>query len=161
MADFISVEEVQQWLERTKLAVDEIDTELEDTAVTMVFSRTSRSFDQSAWVDANTTPALIRKIISLYVAAWTYHRAYAEATGESLNDYAVKLEAMADNLIAGLNNDTIDLTDVSTTIDEQTSAIVFVPSDTTGSSQQYDEAGASLAGGQYGEGIKFTMGSKF
>lgn len=161
MADFVSLEEIQQWLERTRLSVDAIDEHLQETAKELVFSRTSRAFDQSGWVDADSSPALIRKIISMYIASWTYQRTYAESVGEGTNAYAAKLEAMAESLLKGLEEGTVQLTDVSSIDDTQTQTPSYWPNENTGNTQQYDAANTPLGLDQYSEDIKFTMGAIF
>lgn len=158
MAELVQLAEVQQWLELTKLQLNVIDAALADTAQTQVLSSLQNIYSTSGWTDSDTTPALVRKIISLYIAGWSYARQYSEATAENRNVYASWLCQRADMLLAGLIAGTLTLAEVpdSSTNNEPS----FWPNDTTGAVQQYDSAGNAI-GDEFSEGIKFTMGQVF
>lgn len=156
--DIVRLEEVQQWLEETKLRLGNLDDELVGTAKTQVFARLNGTFDTTTWTNYSTTPDLIRKIISLYVAAWTYARQYSEATAEQRNQYASWLESRADALLEGVLAGDLELIGISGA--DEVGQPAFWPDDTTGAVQQYDAAGNAI-GGQYSEDIKFSMGKVF
>jgi hypothetical protein len=158
MAVIVQLSEVQQWLEGTKLTLGALDADLTDTAQVQVLSALQAIFDTSLWIGPTETPALVRKIISLYIAGWTYARQYSEATAENKNVYASWLCQRADVLLAGLVAGTLTLAeDPDAGASNEPS---FWPNDTTGSSQQYDGAGEAI-GGQYDQDIKFSMGKVF
>lgn len=156
---FLSAGEVQQWLEKTKFTVVEVDEELEASAKDLVFSSAARLYDTALWVDEASTPSLIRKVMSMLVAAWTYEAALSEATTDT-NQYAALLEQRAMLLLAGINEGTIDLVDVPGTVGAS-SGPAYWPTAETGSIQQYDAAGLPIGPDQYSEDIKFTMGMRF
>ena len=158
MADIVRLDEVQSWLESTKLRLSGLDNELVDTAKTSVFAQLSATFDISGWLDYTTTPDLVRKVIAMYVASWTYSRQYSEAIGTNLNNYSAWLENKANLLLSGILSGNYALEVVATGGDP--GAPAFWPNDTTGATQQFDAAGNSI-GGQYSEDIKFTMGQIF
>jgi hypothetical protein len=154
----LTTEEIQQWLEKTKFRVQEVPVELEASARDVVFSSAARVYDTTTWVDEATTPSLIRKIMSMLVAAWTYEAALSESTTDT-NQYAALLEQRAMLLLSGVNEGTIDLSEVEGTVGASTGP-AFWPTALTGSVQQYDAAGIPI-GDAYSEDIKFTMGMRF
>jgi hypothetical protein len=154
---YIDASQVQQWLETTKLGVDQVDTDLEESASTYVFGRISDVTDSTSWVDAASTPALIRVIISMLVAAWMYERTYSESTSDQPS-WGQRLQRMVERILDGIANGTIGLIDDLNPM--VTDTIAFLPDDSTGSSTVYDALGRVV--GQPGsEDIKFTMGTKF
>jgi len=112
MATHITLAEAQAWLETTKLSLPKLDDELEDQIATMVFGRLVIVYPDAVvtWVDAPSTPKLVRKIIAMYYAGWYYDRQYSE-TADS-NDYADRLRKMADDLIEGLISGAIDIIEI-------------------------------------------------
>lgn len=154
----VTLPEVQQWLEATKLTLSSLDPALEDSAFTVVSSMLDRRYDTTVWVDSTTTPSLIRKIISLLIASWTYERQYSEeSTGSS--SYSTALEDSAMSLIAGLTEGSIDIVGVVPT-NETSQQPAFLPTDDTGLTQRVDGLGFYL-GVPGDEDIKFTMGRVF
>lgn len=142
----ISVGEAKQWLEETKLDITVLDTELERSVSTMVLAKTSGTYDVSGWTSPATTPALIRKIISMLYASWFYNRQYSEES-EAESWYARRLAESAYMLMEGVSAGTVLLPDV----DSATGAYgnpVFYPTD--------DQESDGL-----GEEIKFRIGSVF
>jgi hypothetical protein len=158
MTDIVKLDEVQSWLESTKLRLSGLDYELTDTAKTMVFAKLAGTYDTTTWTDYTTTPTLVRKVIAMYVASWTYSRQYSEAVSMSQNDYALWLERKADQMLDGILTGGYTL-EVEATGGNPGSP-GYWPNDTTGSTQPTDAAGNAI-GGQYSEDIKFTMGQVF
>jgi hypothetical protein len=148
---YVTLQEVQQWLERTKLDLTEFDIELEASAKSFVFAKVSRFYDTSTWLAANTTPELIRKILAILVAAWTYMRQYSEDE-DALNEYAEKLEKMAYDLIDGIIGGTLELSGAAAVLGGSTPA-TFYPTDAQ------DDAEGGKDGAD--ERRRFTMGSVF
>lgn len=101
MASVVTLQQVQQWLETTKLTLSAYDPELEITAQASVFSAVAAQYDVTGWVAPASTPLLIREAIAMYVAAWTYLRAYSEDSPTE-NWYAMWLISEADTMIAGI-----------------------------------------------------------
>lgn len=153
----VTLAEVQQWLEKTKLEITVLSGPFEETARSMTFGEVAQQYPTTTWLDDVTTPVLIRKIVSMRMAGWIYKSTYSEDTGQS--PYGDWLLEQAANLVAGIVSGMIKLTDVvigATTSDPAT----FIPNNTTGMTQQYDALGHSV-GLLDGEDIKFRMGSVF
>lgn len=147
MATWVTNELVQQWLERTKLTVERVPDELDQTAHDVVFGRVSQVYDVSDWIDVATTPSLILRIMSMLVAAWTYELTYSEDLPLDNNNWGVRLEAMA----MGLIQDIVDKVLLLPTATVPTSGLsepIFFPTDV----QEVDGEGSET---------KFTMGKVF
>ena len=153
---YVTSTEVQQWLESTKLGVDHVDTELEDSAITYIKARVADTTDVSAWTDSSDTPALILKLVSMLVAAWIYERTYSESTSDQPS-WAQRLERMVETILTGIAAGTISLVDDPSA---PADTIAFLPDDNTGVENVYDALG-NLIGASGSEDIKFTMGVKF
>jgi len=112
MATHITLAEAQAWLETTKLSLPKLDEELEGQLSAMVLGKLVTIYPDFVplWVDATTTPVLVRKIISMYFAGWYYDRQYSE-TADS-NEYADRLRKMADDLLEGLISGAIDIIEI-------------------------------------------------
>jgi hypothetical protein len=108
---YISEAEVQQWLEPSKLQVLVVDPELEASARDIVFTTVSRAYGVTTWLDSASTPSLIRKVMSMLVASWMYHRAFANDSDRELA-WAVKLESMAMLAMTGIVSGAFDLPEV-------------------------------------------------
>lgn len=154
----VTLADVQGWLESTKLTLASVDAALEASAAETVFSSASRVYDTSTWVDANTTPRLIRQVIAMYVAGWTYNRQYSEDSEES-NWWGDYLLGEAEKLLSGIVDGTIDLLDVAGTVGN-VSGPTFYPNDATASEQVYDGLGIPV--GYSGDAdIKFRTSTRF
>jgi hypothetical protein len=124
----VTVEEVRALAERTKLAITTLDTELLNHFEEEIIDRLSIQVDPlliATWLGPDTTPKLVRTIISRKYFAWFYFRQYSEDIGDTENTYANKLDASAEMLIAGILDGSIILPGVTTDI----STITFYPTD--------------------------------
>jgi hypothetical protein len=147
----ISYDEVQVWLETSKLEVAPSDLLPEEAAASpVVLSRLAVRYDTSTWVNTATTPSLVRKIISMLVAAWRYNAYYSETSEDGGNPYANKLEERANDLIDGIVSGAISLTDVTDQGPAVEGTIDFYPTDASTAANTEDDAG-----------IAFTMGKVF
>lgn len=106
----ITVTEAQAWLEGTKLTIGALDTSLETQVASVVLAQLSNAYTVTAWTDNTSTPSLVRTIIAMKYAAWFYRRQYSENADDL--DYADKLDAWADSLIAGIVSGAIALAEV-------------------------------------------------
>ena len=158
MAIVINAQDIQTWLDGTKLTVATVEIGLEEVAKTEIFSAVALQYVTTGWIDESTTPLLIRQLIGMQVAAWLYRRAYSETELASPN-YADILEQHIASIIAGIIMGTIDLIDVPGVVGVA-GGPTYWPDETTGSSQQFDARGV-IVGDQYAEDIKFRMGMKF
>jgi hypothetical protein len=128
MAIRVTLDEIQQWLSNSKYPIEEVDEALEETGRTLVFSALQNTFDTSTWVDATTTPALVRKIISLWIASMEWARGYAEDdTGGST--YFTFLQDLYNSLLAGVIAGGVELIEVPGESSD-TLSIDFYPTDT-------------------------------
>jgi hypothetical protein len=108
---YVTINEVNAWLEPSKLSVTTIETELETQVVNLILGQLSGSFDTSGWTSNTNTPKLIRTIISMHYAAWLTDRAFSDSSDE-LNSYATLLREMANANIAGLLSGTLTYEDI-------------------------------------------------
>jgi hypothetical protein len=134
----ILLSEAQQWLENTKLSLTSLDTLLESTVSTNVLGRladtySDPTFGVQTWIDTNTTPALVRQIISMFYAGWTYDRAYSEmvagaGTGrDPATTYGTMLRQYAETLLVGVISGSILLLEIAP--NEADTAPEFYPTD--------------------------------
>lgn len=147
----ISIDDVQPFLEESKLSLDHGDKLPEEPyQSTVVKSRLSTcDIDVSTWVDRGSTPELVRWIIGMLVAAQRFNRFYSESDEEAGNPYANKLEARAETLLEGICSGSIDLLDI--TDDPATTGFgspLFYPDDTVGVLNEE-------------EAVRFSMGQVF
>ena len=106
----ITVQNAKGWVRSTKFNVGDIDTDLCDQIESEVLARISSSYDVSTWLDASTTPSLVRTAIAKLYVAWLYAKAYSEDE-ETVPEYARALQANAEMLIVGIIDGTINLPD--------------------------------------------------
>jgi len=124
----VTLEEVRALAERTKLAITTLDTELLNSFEDEIIQRLAAQIDAATlatWTTPDTTPKLVRTIISRKYFAWFYFRQYSEDIGTNENTYALKLDASAEMLIAGILDGTIIIPGITTDI----STITFYPTD--------------------------------
>jgi hypothetical protein len=154
MAVHVTVAEVQQWIQDTRLTVASVNPELESSAYSRVVSALALRYTTATWVDSTTTPALVRSIISMLIAAWTINRAHAETMGD-VDAYGVHLESSAMILLGGLADGSI-LVDDTAIGDYATGQPAFWPTDiatTTATEEGWDADGAAP--------LMFTAGKVF
>lgn len=123
----ITIDEVNAWIQDTKLVQSSVDVDLESQVVVLIFARLYNSFNVASWVDVTTTPKLIRTILSMHYTAWLYDRAYSDDADE-VSNYATLLRRMADDNIAGLIAGNIVLEEEPTEL-IGTSSPSFFPND--------------------------------
>lgn len=121
----ITVEEVRGWVEVTKLNVQDLDLNFLPQLETEVLAKISTVYDTTTWIDAASTPALIRVILTKMYAGWIYDRAYSENQSEA-NPYAAMLKENAGMLLQGLIDGTIELPGIPATSSPNPS---FYPND--------------------------------
>lgn len=105
---YVSLAEVKQWFNGTKLEDDfAVDSELEQTVVAYVLGRLQDTYNTTVWTGASSTPALIRKIISMFVAAWNYQVLYSD--DDDLSNFGQMLKAEAEKWLEGVAAGKYDL----------------------------------------------------
>ncbi len=145
---YLTVPNVQTWLEATKLTVATVESGLETATKFRVIAALSEVYDTSLWLDDTSTPALVRQVMAMYYAAWYYRRTYSEDT-DSSPTYADWLEGLADTMLMGIVDGTLDLIEV-VGLSAATGSMDFYPQD-----NNYDSNGYRV------DDAKFTMGQVF
>lgn len=133
----VTVEEVRALAERTKLTVETLDTELLNHHEGLILSRLGAQIDAATlatWINPDTTPKLVRTIISYKYFAWFYFRQYSEDVGTTENTYAEKLDASAEMLLMGILDGSIIIPEVPANI----SGITFYPTDASSATDPKD-----------------------
>lgn len=110
MEDVIQVEDVQQWLEGSKLSIAAVEPTLANTVRQFVLGQLIDAYDVSTWIDKDSTPSLVRSIMGGLLAAWTYNKQYAEDVAGA-NDYGNALESLVMSLLGDIAGGSIDLLD--------------------------------------------------
>lgn len=146
----VTLPEVQQWLETTKMSLAAVDPELSESARLVVFGKVSGTYDTSEWVDVATTPKLIRATIGKLVAAWEYLKAYGE---EDESTYGSRMERQVYELLKEIDNGNVlleEYPEIAGTLSEP----VFYPNDESNASEVYDASGNYIA---LNDDVKFRM----
>jgi hypothetical protein len=152
----VTVGDVQVYLDVNKLALPENDPLEEDqTFADIVFASVGQVYDFSSWTNETTTPALIRRVLAMLIAANRYNKIYSEED-DAGNRYADKIEARALEILASISDGTILLYDASLLPLPETHDPSFYPNDATGASIIYDALGF-VVGEAGSEDIKFRM----
>jgi len=111
----ITLVDANAWSEKTKLEVVEFDDALLSQVETQVLSALANSgYTISTWVDATTTPPLVKSVIAMLYYAWFYDRSYSEDVGAE-NNYANQLREIAAVNVAGIVDGTFVLDGLVTT----------------------------------------------
>lgn len=147
----VTVDEVQAWLESTKLRLDHDDELVEEIHISrIVLSKLSTRFDVDTWLDPTTTPGLVRTIISMLTAASRYNKVYSESDADAGNPYANKLEEMAYEMLEQLLTGEMILTDVTDSGPNVEGTVTFYPTDASSLIDDEDDSDR-----------KFSMGTVF
>lgn len=147
----ITVEDVQGWVEPTKLPVEVLDLNFLPQIETEVLALLGTVYDTAGWVDATSTPSLVRVIIAKLYAGWLYDRYYSENQAER-NEYAQMLKDNANMLISGLTDGTVEIPGIPPTSGNDAS---FYPNDISSSMAPGTDGDWSLGP------AKFSMGKMF
>ena len=112
----VTVKEVQSWIDDTIIKIDPSDLMEEQYAFgEAVVGKLAARFDTSEWVDATSTPLLVRSCIAMLCAAWRYNILFSKSGGGTRSPYSDELEMKvwgkdeSGGIINGLLNGTIDL----------------------------------------------------
>lgn len=125
----ITSDEVQAWLstDRLQLLVTE-DLPEESTVSNEVLARISAiGHDVSGWTDSSNTPATVKDVIALRVAAYRILKVYADQDEESM--YANRLLRWADDILEGIIAGTVEMTEDP--LDTDITTPLFFPTDTS------------------------------
>jgi len=114
MASLITIQDAQAWGEKTKLAPawkDGLDTALLELIQAEVLGNVASVADTSAWLDPDTTPLLVKTLLSKFYVAWLIDRQYSE--DEDLSAYAALLRTTAQTLLDDITTSEIDIPGVT------------------------------------------------
>jgi hypothetical protein len=129
VAQRITTAEAQAWVEATKFTVPDVtvspNSELLTEIEEEVIARVSSAYNTTTWVDATTTPRLVRVAIAKKFVAWAYRRAYSESLEGADATYASLLDANAETIIQGIVDGSIDIPGIAAVIGKP----VFYPTD--------------------------------
>jgi hypothetical protein len=156
----VTSDDVQVYLDEDLFEIPENDTFPEEqNFADIVFARLGQVYDTSTWLTTNTTPALVRRILAMLIAANRYNKKHSEDE-DSGNKYAYKLENRAWDLIKLILDDQAVLYDASLLELAELNDPKFWPTDATGASEVQDALGY-LVGVQGSDDIKFRMSASF
>lgn len=122
----VTQREIQSWLEITKLNLAALNTDLLLQLEEEVLVQLSSVYDTSTWTDDTTTPKIVRTIIAKTYASYHIDKVYSENQDEG-NDYAARLIANANMLIAGLVSGLFEIPEVPSPENPGTAS--FYPTD--------------------------------
>jgi hypothetical protein len=125
---YLTQSRIQQFLETTKMEVDEINVELDRTVRDMIMGRLSARYDVTGWLDSETTPSLVLDIMSMLYAGLAYNREFSEDS-DSFNGWGAYLVRTALTQADAIATGTVDLTDVIITADPTLTQPLFWPTD--------------------------------
>lgn len=148
----ITLSDAQAWAEPSKLDITDIDDSLLSQVSNILFGTLQSSFGTDLWVDAASTPKLIRNILAMKYVAWIYNRTYSQ--NDELSAYATLLNMESDKLIAGIISGALTLVDVPVGVDQGLNKPGFYPTDSS-SAQLANVDDYSLGG------PKFSLGRTF
>lgn len=107
MPTYVTLAQVQSWLQDTKYTLPEVDNELEGSASDKVIGFLHQRYDVSGWVDAASTPDLVIRLIAMLTAARTLRKAISEDDGDTL--YPDWLEKRVMMMLEGLVDGSISI----------------------------------------------------
>jgi hypothetical protein len=105
---YLDSDDVQPWLETTKLTIGSIEAALESTFINTVFGRVSARYTTTTWNDEASTPGLVIQVVAMLYAAAFYRRQYSEDL-EGDPAWPVWLEKTANTTLMQIVDGTIDL----------------------------------------------------
>lgn len=144
----VSAGDVQAWFADGRLRIDsDDDLEEEIHARSIVLGQLQTRFDVSDWVSPDTTPKLVRTIISMLTAAYRYNNFITVPEGQT--SYGDRLQANAMVLLQQVVDGQLIL-DEATDGPAVTGTLSFYPTDASTAIDDEDDAGR-----------KFSMGMRF
>lgn len=146
----ISIDDVQAWVENSKIVPPSLDLDHVDQIETEILARLGGVFDTSLWVDKATTPRLIQVIIAKTYTGWLYDKMYSENQSQP-NIYSRMIKQNAEMLIDGILDGTIEIPGTPATTEQ---GPTFYPNDIS-SAQEPTFEDPSLGP------AKFSMGRIF
>ena len=111
----ITVSDVQSWFtdDRLRLAPEQDNLPEETDVSNEVLARVSVRYDTTTWVDPDTTPALIRSVISARVGSIRYRKVYADQLEEGPNYADWLYDEWSETTLMGIIDGQIPLLDAA------------------------------------------------
>lgn len=132
----ITQAEANAWAEKTKLEPTLIFNEKNLTLLAQleaeILARITPAYDPTLWVDAVTTPQLVRVAIAKAYVAWAYRRAYSEDMSEQDAMYAALLQNNSETIIQGIIDGVIEIPGEPVT---NSGSPVFYPTDASSAAE--------------------------
>jgi hypothetical protein len=145
----IDVNDTSAWAEPLRLPITVLDNDLEDSIATQVLAKLAVVIDVTSWLDLNSTPEIVRKIIAMQYVASYINR--SQSSEEDLNNYALWLWANAETLIDGLIAGTLVLDPTVPPDGTDPSSPLYYPTDAS-SAQEPTPDDMSLGGPAFSMG---------
>lgn len=150
----ITLLEAKAWAEATKFTIVDITSspnvdlllEIEEE----VIARVSSAYDTTTWVDATTTPKLVRVAIAKKFICWAYRRQYSESITGNDASYAALLDANAELIIQGIVDGSIEIPGITVIV----GLPAFYPTDVS-SGQTPTTDDTSLGPNKFSMGVTF------
>lgn len=112
MTVLVDVSDVNVWLSQKKTQVTAIEEALAEQLADTVIGVVSQRYNTGNWISINSTPLLIKRIISMFYAGYYYNRSFSNEADPGT--YGDRLLADAQTLLDGIANGTISIpTDVA------------------------------------------------
>lgn len=136
----ITQEEANAWAEKTKLEPTIIFNAKNRALLAQleaeILARITPAYDPTLWVDAATTPEIVRVAIAKAFVAWAYRRAYSEDMSEQDAMYAALLQTNSEVIIQGIIDGVIEIPGEPTT---NAGSPVFYPTDASSAACPTDD----------------------
>jgi hypothetical protein len=158
MVAHINASDAQAWVESTKLPITSLDTNLEAQVSADILGQLMQTYGAFVplWVDATTTPQIVRQVIAMFYTSWIYDRSYSEVEVDGARtSYGATLRQWAQNLLTGIINGSIAIAEIAP--NAPAVAPDFYPNDASSTRQA---ALANWCDTSLGP-AKFSMGMKF
>lgn len=152
---YLSEDRINAWLASTKYTITSVDPELERGVIDFGFAKLGERYATSDWVDEATTPSLVLSALSMVYASWFLQRQISDDE-MSDQDYPIRLERRAWDLLCGIANGSIEIpgVDPDPTLTANHTALFF-PTDRSTELALYDPSDPD------GSPRAFTMGQVF
>lgn len=149
---YVSVRNIQAWLERSKFPISSVNQEFLETAKNLLFAELGQMYDTTTWLDEDTTPSIVLNCMAMQIAAFEYRAAVSQDGGE--DTYANILEERLQKVICSITSGALVLPDTFPV--DTTSSVgggpAFFPTDISTELESWEEGSSPMS---------FTMNMEF
>lgn len=96
----INEDDVRVWLDSQKLSITTLDSNLAEQITAEVLGAVSSAYSVEGWTTVINTPLIVRRVISMMYAGYTFHKKYSPDTDPGT--YGELLLANAKTLLDGI-----------------------------------------------------------